>query len=120
MQKTPFYTDLDMRMIAHPISSDVNPLYDHDAIKQAIINIVLSDEFCGIGPTYLFEQSSTMISGNIQKIITNALTKYEPRINIKDIEIELTSEGSGVAIGILYEVKATYREDKIEYFLKVR
>lgn len=89
------YVDLDYSFERN-INNDVPLKYDKEAVKQSIIDILLTRvgerEFMpNYGSTLywiLFENMSVITQIRIRNAIEDALTNWEPRIQINDILVE--------------------------------
>ena len=72
-----FYSDIDLRFQAHPLTKDLIKLEDGDAVKQSIKNIVLTNKkekrfdslFGGNLRNYLFENIDTLYLDTIKEDI---------------------------------------------------
>lgn len=89
------YIDLDYSFERN-INNDIPLKYDKDAVKQSIIDILLTRvgerEFMpNYGSTLywiLFENMGVITQIRIRNAIEDALTNWEPRIRINDILVE--------------------------------
>lgn len=89
------YVDLDYSFERN-INNDVPLKYDKEAVKQSIIDILLTRvgerEFMpNYGSTLywiLFENMGVITQIRIRNAIEDALTNWEPRIQINDILVE--------------------------------
>lgn len=89
------YIDLDYSFERN-INNDIPLKYDKDAVKQSIIDILLTRvgerEFMpNYGSTLywiLFENMGVLTQIRIRNAIEDALTNWEPRIRINDILIQ--------------------------------
>ena len=111
------YSDLDLRFTPHPITKDLVPKYDAEAIKNSIRNLIVTmrgerpfaPELGSNLNQVLFEPITPFIQGIIQREVINALSSYEPRAtissvavnyyptaNVVDVQVEFMINGSAV------------------------
>jgi phage baseplate assembly protein W len=87
------YADLNLTFVNHPSRNDIVPLYDSEAVKQAIKNTILTNkgerpflpEFGGNVFVYLFENEPEELSYTLKVRIRDILAEHEPRA--KDIRV---------------------------------
>ena len=89
---TPF-KDLSVTFKSHPVTGDLVTVKDEAAVKQAIVNLLLTnkgerffnpDLGCGI-PRLLFEPLDYGTAALIQNEVFNTLRSYEPRIEVTSV-----------------------------------
>lgn len=89
------YSDFATAFLANPVSGQLGTVVNEASVKQAVRNIVLTNrgerlyksDFGGDIYRLLFENAtpSTLLFAQVQ--IVNALQRYEPRINIINVNI---------------------------------
>jgi len=86
-----------------------------ESVRQAIWIILgtakgeraMRPEFgCGIYDL-VFELSSATTAGRVAQAVREALLKFEPRIDVRDIQVQPRNGGEVLLISIDYEVRAT-------------
>ena len=111
-----------------PISTNENLVINssrfEESIKESILIILgtrkgerlMRPNFgCGIHD-YVFEVVNPMTLGRIEISIKEALTQYEPRINVLDIKISSEKIDTGILlITIIYQVVATNNRFNLVY-----
>ncbi len=121
------FKDLSVTFKPHPVTGDLISVKDESAIKQSIVNLLLTNEGerffePEIGASIselLFEPLDYGVAALIQTKIRNTLTQYEPRINILDIRAEPDEINNGFEVELIFEVIG--REDiptNINFFLE--
>lgn len=121
------FKDLNITFKPHPITGDLTVTKDEAAIKQAIINLLLTNKGerffnSRIGSSLsslLFEQLDFATAALVNAEIENTLRFYEPRIEILSISTEPNFDDNGFDIELVFEV--TGREDipvAINFFLE--
>ena len=108
-----FYKDLSLDFTPHPVSGDVRPIVDDLAIRRSIINLISTPKGkkpfypeygCTIS-SYLFSNPDVFTKSSMADSVYEALTSYESRIDI--IEIEPT-QLSGATIKNITGINAKY------------
>lgn len=89
------YKDIDISFRQNPISKDIIPLYDIDAIKRAVKFLVCTDhherpfhpEIGSSVRQQLFENFTPLTKINITRSIEEVLQNYEPRASVIDVSV---------------------------------
>jgi phage baseplate assembly protein W len=121
------FKDLNITFKPHPITGDLTVVKDEVAIKQAIINLLLTNRGerffdSRIGSSLsnlLFEQLDFATAALINSEVENTIKFYEPRINILSISTVPNFDDNGFDIELVFEVIG--REDSptsINFFLE--
>lgn len=94
----------------HGLSGDIVQSYDSQAVKQSVRNIINSNDTdrpwienfgCNLR-NYLFEEISPWTSYTIKKTIREQLEIWEPRIQLKDIVVNLQPDKNTIDIQVNY------------------
>lgn len=121
-----YFTDLDLKFGANPVTRDVNLKSDSDAIRRAVKNLVLTDNFerpfkPGIGANIrglLFELTGEDLVDEVELRIKKLLRNFEPRIdNIKIVASEDTLDSNELAVSIYYDIKNDPRPQQLDIIL---
>ena len=121
-----YFTDLDLKFGANPVTNDVNLKSDSDAIRRAVKNLVLTDNFerpfkPGIGANIrglLFELTGEDLVDEVELRIKKLLRNFEPRIdNIKIVASEDALDSNELAVSIYYDIKNDPRPQQLEIIL---
>jgi uncharacterized protein len=121
------FKDLNITFKPHPVTGDLIIKKDDAAIKQSVVNLLLTSK--GERPfqpnlgsdirNLLFEPLDAATAGQISRNIREVLRSYEPRIRILDIEVLANYEQNGFDVGLEFEIIG--REDfpvALEFFLE--
>jgi uncharacterized protein len=118
--KFPVTTDSDQRIRTSAYE---------ESIKESVIIIlgtkrgerVMRPDFgCGIN-NFVFESISSLVLGQIKSSVLEALTRYEPRINIINIAITTEKIDNGfLNINITYNVISTNNQFNLVYPFYIR
>ncbi len=115
MATTLSYKDINITFKKHPVTNDVVVSKDASAIKQAIVNLLLTNKGERLmNPTYgsdirkyLFEPldygTSFLIKGNIESTIS----KFEPRISVLRISCKPNYDDNGFDVEMTYRIQGT-------------
>jgi len=121
------FKDLSVTFKPHPITGDLISVKDDNAIKQSIVNLLLTNkgerffepEIGASISELLFEPLDYGVAALIQTKIRDTLTQYERRINILDIRAEPDEVNNGFEVELIFEVIG--REDiptNVNFFLE--
>ena len=126
MASTLSFKDINITFKKHPVTDDLVVSRDASAIKQAIVNLLLTNkgerlmnpDYGSDIRSYLFEPldygTASQITGNIRYTID----RWEPRISIQDILAKPNFDDNGFDVEMTYEVQGT--DDPpvaVEFFL---
>lgn len=121
------FKDLNVTFKPHPITGDLIVSKDEAAVKQAIVNLLLTNKGerlfnSQIGSdisTLLFEPLDYGIAALVQSEIRNVLTEYEPRIRIISLGVIPNYNDNGFDVALEFEIIG--RDDiplNVEFFLE--
>ena len=109
------FKDLNITFKKHPVTDDVVVSRDASAIKQAIVNLLLTNKgerlmnpnYGSDIRRYLFEPldygTSYLIKGNIESTIS----KFEPRISVLRISCKPNYDDNGFDVEMTYRIQGT-------------
>ncbi len=110
------FADLDLNFTPHPVTGDVGFKKDENAVKQAVKNLVLTQNFerpfhSEIGSSLrslLFEPATPMTKEILRKTISDTITNFEPRVELIDVEIRYTLDDTAVDVRIIFKIVNTF------------
>lgn len=111
-----FFSDIPSTFSKSVVDNDISASYDLKAIQESIVGIVstkkgerpFNPEFgCDISEQ-LFENISPASSFSIKYSIENAISKWEPRISIRKIEVNPLYDQNTYQVTIQYHLKTNY------------
>lgn len=120
------YVDLDLSFKAHPLTGDLPVKKDVDAVRQAIRNLVWlemfdipfdADKRSGLRQL-LFEQVNQITESQIRTRLEWLIRKCEPRVELKKVDVTVSSDFTGYTITIWYMVKSIMAEEQFQFFAK--
>tara|TARA_B100000214_G_scaffold72335_1_gene48432 strand:- start:2291 stop:2692 length:402 start_codon:yes stop_codon:yes gene_type:complete len=121
------FKDISLSFTRSPITNDVIPLRNEDAIKKSVINLCrtrLTDRFFNelLGTSIedaLFELVGEDIGVSLEEEIKSLLNNFEPRIKLTQVNIEDDIDENGLYITIRYNIVGLpFPEQNIEFLLQ--
>ena len=125
-RNTRTFSDLDLNFTAHPLTGDVARKYDEEAIKQAVKNLILTNNYerpfhSEIGSQIrglLFEPVTPMLNMLLKRAIIDTITNHEPRVRLTDVVVRFSPDNHDVYVSIEYTIVNTTRPIQIDLVLK--
>lgn len=107
------YSDLNLSLARHPITNDITPLTDADAVKRSVQMLVRTAFFDrpfepGLGTrigALLFEPMDAVIERLLVDEIKNVIDTYEPRAKVIEITVTATPDANALEVGLTFEVR---------------
>ena len=119
------YRDLDLRLIPHPLTSKLNPLEGVDAVKRALINLVLTepgekpfDPNFGTPLNALLFELSILNPLDLEDQIERSIRLYEPRVRVREIKVDNYPDRNGIEISIAFSIINITPDEIFEVRLK--
>ena len=119
------YSDLNLNFTKNPATKDVAKVFDVQAIKRAVKNIILTNRYekpfnsefgCNLRG-FLFENLTDPVLVLMKDRISTAIEKYEPRVTVEDIVIKDDGK-NGVNIMVSFLVTGSEEPVTVSTFLK--
>ena len=93
------FKDVSMTFQKHPLTSDILALKNESAIARSVRNIVFTvpgekffdEDFGSRISQSLFENINDISANIIRNEIKSSLRLYEPRVNVREVEVKPTS-----------------------------
>ena len=109
------YKDINITFKKHPVTDDLVVSKDSSAIKQAIVNLLLTNKGERLmNPTYgsdirsyLFEPMDFGTANQIKNNIRDTIETFEPRIRVLQISATPNFDDNGFDITMTYNVIGT-------------
>ena len=109
------YRDINITFKKHPVTDDLVVSKDASAIKQAIVNLLLTNKGERLmNPTYgsdirsyLFEPMDFGTANQIKNNIRDTIETFEPRIRVLQISATPNFDDNGFDITMTYNVVVT-------------
>ena len=100
------YADLNLSFTKNPATKDVARLFDVQAIKRSVKNIILTNKYerpfnsdfgCNLRG-FLFENITEPLLVIIKDRVAMAIEKYEPRVTVEDVVVRDDQDKNGISI----------------------
>jgi len=111
------FTDLNLMFTASPSTGDITKKTDEEAIKTSLRNLISTKNYerpfhpeigCQIF-SLLFENFSSVTSHVMRKTIQDVVNKFEPRVDILDVEVFETSDENSLNVTLTFKIINTER-----------
>jgi phage baseplate assembly protein W len=114
-RNTRIFTDLDLNFLAHPVTKDVTVKTDEQAVKASIRNLILTSNYekpfhPEIGSpikSLLFEPATPLLPIILKKAISQTITNFEPRVNLRNVTANLSADNNDVYVTIEFTIVNT-------------
>lgn len=106
------YRDLSFDFATHPVTGDLVMKNDTSAVLQSVRNLIMTtpgeilwDPDIGGGVArLLFEPNDMMMKMQLHDKIKNTILRYEPRVEVVDLEITRFENGNGINIKLQFYI----------------
>ena len=124
--RTSLYSDFDLAFKPHPNTGDITTLYDINAVKQSVKNLVLTNRGerpfapnlgCDI-TGLLFEPADAFTAVSIKDAIRLTLDSYEPRVKIINIVVTPDQDNNRYAVEIEFQIITDLQIASIQFYLE--
>ena len=126
MAATLSFKDININFKKHPVTGDLVVSKDASAIKQAIVNLLLTNRGERLfQPDYgsdirslLFEPLDYGTAGRMKSAIVYSLSTFEPRISVTRLECIPNYNDNGFDVELLYNIIGSDNPPtNVEFFL---
>ena len=109
---SPGFKDISMTFQANPLNLDLIWLKNENAIARSVRNIVFTlpgekffdEQFGSRISASLFENIDDITAGVISDEISYSVTRYEPRVELIDVEVFPNFDSNGFDVTIVYNI----------------
>ena len=106
------FKDVSMTFQKHPLTSDILALKNESAIARSVRNIVFTvpgekffdEDFGSRSSQSLFENINDISANIIKNEIESSLKLYEPRVNVREVQVEPNFDQNEFNVTVLYEI----------------
>ena len=113
MAATLSFKDININFKKHPVTNDLVVSKDASAIKQAIVNLLLTNkgerafkpDYGSDIRNYLFEPLDYATSAQIQGNIRHTIAKWEPRIQVTSLTAKPNFDDNGFDVEMTYKIR---------------
>ena len=126
MASTLSFKDINISFKKHPVTDDLVVSRDASAIKQAIVNLLLTNkgerlmnpDYGSDIRSYLFEPLDYGTSALVKQNIVTTIGRFEPRISVQEIVSRPDFENNGFEITMTYSIVGTSNPPvTVDFFL---
>tara|TARA_R100000030_G_scaffold37132_1_gene27839 strand:+ start:629 stop:1060 length:432 start_codon:yes stop_codon:yes gene_type:complete len=120
------YADLNLSFTKNPATKDVARIFDVQAIKRAVKNIILTNKYerafnsdfgCNLRG-FLFENITEPLLVIIKDRVAMAIEKYEPRVSVEDVVVKEDIDKNGLNIMVSFLINGTEAPVSVSTFLQ--
>ena len=120
------YADLNLSFTKNPATKDVARLFDVQAIKRSVKNIILTNKYerpfnsdfgCNLRG-FLFENITEPLLVIIKDRVAMAIEKYEPRVSVEDVVVKNSSDPNGINIQVSFLINGVENPITVSTFLQ--
>jgi phage baseplate assembly protein W len=120
------YSDIDFTLTKRPVVGDIALSYDSQAIIRSIRNILstkkyekmFNPDFGSNLDVILFENISSLTASALQKEISVAISNYEPRVNMKSVDVSPYPEKNGYSVTLTFYLLNATQPTTVTVFLE--
>jgi len=106
------FKDVSMTFQRHPLTGDVITLKNESAIARSVRNIVFTtpgekffnEDFGSQISKALFENINDISANIIKSEITSSIKRYEPRVDLKKVQVRPNYDQNEFNVTIIYEI----------------
>ena len=120
------YADLNLSFTKNPATKDIARLFDVQAIKRSVKNIILTNKYerpfnsdfgCNLRG-FLFENITEPLLVIIKDRVAMAIEKYEPRVTVEDVVVRDDQDKNGISIMVSFLINGTEAPVSVSTFLQ--
>ena len=120
------YSDLNLSFTKNPATKDVAKLFDVQAIKRSVKNIILTNKYerpfnsdfgCNLRG-FLFENITEPLLVVIKDRVSMAIEKFEPRVSVEDVVVREEDGSNGISIMVSFKIIGVEQPVTVSTFLQ--
>ena len=120
------FKDININFKKHPVTGDLVVSKDASAIKQAIVNLLLTNkgerlfnpDYGSDIRRYLFEPLDYATAANVKRLILYSIQQFEPRIVVRTLTCRPNFDDNGFDVEMTYIITGDAAPPtNIEFFL---
>lgn len=109
------YSDLDLLFTPNPVTGDINPVKDTEAIKKSVINLILTNFYerpfqpeigCNVRGL-LFEPADPVTISDLEDAATQVLENFEPRVSVLSVSAIDDADNNSYIMTIQFQILST-------------
>lgn len=107
------FRDINITFKKHPVTDDLVVSKDNAAIKQAVVNLLLTNKgerffnpnYGSDIRSFLFEPLDYATAGQVRSSIKSTLNKFEPRIFVESLRVKPNFDDGGLDVEMTYNIR---------------
>ena len=107
------FRDINITFKKHPVTDDLVVSKDNAAIKQAVVNLLLTNKgerffnpnYGSDIRSFLFEPLDFATAGQVRSSIKSTLNKFEPRIFVENLKVIPNFDDNGFDVEMTYTIR---------------
>lgn len=109
------YSDLDTLFTPNPVTGDINPIKDTEAVKKSVVNLILTNFYerpfqpeigCNVRGL-LFEPADPVTISDLEDAAKQVLENFEPRVNVIEVSAIDDPDNNSYAMTIQFQILST-------------
>jgi len=124
-RNTRLFSDLDLNFTAHPVTKDIVKRYDENAIKTAVKNLVLTQNYerpfhSEIGSpikALMFELDTPILIATLKRVIEDLINNFEPRVTLTNVNVQSSPDNNSMYVTIEFTILNTIRPITLDLVL---
>lgn len=120
------YADLDLTFNPNPMTGDINPVKDIEAIKRSVQNLILTNyqerpfqPEIGSGVRgLLFELADPITTHSIEQAIRRTIKNFEPRVSVLGVQVSDDLDNNTYNVTIAFQLIASEKVGNISIILE--
>ncbi len=120
------YSDLDLLLIPNPVTGDINPIKDTEAIRKSVKNLILTNFYerpfqpeigCGVR-SLLFEPADPITISDLEDAAKEVLDNFEPRVRVINISAIDDPDNNAYTMTIEFQIVSTEQVAEVTTILE--
>lgn len=124
MKENPIYRDLDLTFKPHPLTGDLSPKVNVEAVRRALLTAFYMEKYdvpfdnsnTSSLNQYLFEPSGQATVLAMNKAVEWIFRSLEPRTKLIKSEITESQDGKGYNISVWYTIVSLNTNDSFTFY----
>lgn len=120
------HSDINEKLLVHPIFNDLVNLKDLTAIRRSVFNLIMTNQgerpfkpfLGGDVSKYLFETPSPLVIFQLKNKIRYTLETFESRVEVLDIDIIDDSDRNAYHVSLTFQAVETGKDIEIDFYLE--
>lgn len=120
------FSDLNLLFAPNPVTGDINPIKDIEAIRKSVVNLILTNFYerpfqpeigCGVRGL-LFELADAITISDIENAARLVLENFEPRIAVLDVNASDDPDNNSYTLSIQFQILSNEQISEVTTILE--